>query len=935
MKVLIALSLILLIVNATMVVEKRIITKNIIQQLSKSRFGKNVFTAIQLELSSKNTDNIVNRILQLLHELDETLRKQFEQTSDDLQAKQDWCKTELDSLKEQLESKKEKLEALNIQIPTLQSQLSEKKEELQSEKDSESRAVQLLRELLEQDSEGKHAYELQRDHINNMAEALKEARRLISQLQRGTFLQKSGNVLAELKAHHTSFSKILSPSNKQIFNILMNMSQNVDILADQVKVNTVITIIDDLLAHQIETLQFLENSEKQRQNEVSEKKQNFELQRDNAHANILKITSEISNLQSNHNQATHDKEVISEDLRILQERLESTFNACNDSINNLSKELENLSEEVSIVKQVIEIFESHPIQDIKPTQKINMFVDYSNSESESEINKQNHKQKINPDVSTLKLQEEQNQLKNKQLQELKQIEQQLTRPHHTSGKVDICHINSYSFDQQFYNFKNRGYAYDPTTEENRLIVNDSKFPELAQKIFHGQSIDPTHLDNQGVFVSQSKEEKVRSKDLKKKRFKSGTVTNGNYQGPWANYEGEVIKQPELTQEEKLKLETKEIENKKQKEEQQRNKEKENSETEDNEDSKKTKKAQKNKNDATSIFHDAIPFYDYKGRSFVHPPVDLKQREHMCYIPKKQVHCWTGHTKGVQAIRFFPKFGHLLLSASLDTTVKLWDVINNKKCVRTYMGHNQAVRDIEFTNDGLHFLSCSYDKNVIYWDTETGKAIKTFNIKKFPYQARFNPEQSKQHAFLLASSNKKISQYDVRSGNRTQVYDEHLGAVNTVTFIDAGRKFVSSSDDKKVFLWEFGIPVVIKHLAEPDMRAITNTVIHPQEKFFAGQCSDNKVQIYDTKGGNFRLNRKKVFQGHSSLGYAIGIDFSPDGQFLASGDAEGRAFFWDWKTCKNYRVIQAHDGVCIDVRWHPIEQSKVATCGWDGLIKYWD
>lgn len=90
-----------------------------------------------------------------------------------------------------------------------------------------------------------------------------------------------------------------------------------------------------------------------------------------------------------------------------------------------------------------------------------------------------------------------------------------------------------------------------------------------------------------------------------------------------------------------------------------------------------------------------------------------------------------------------------------------------------------------------------------------------------------------------------------------------------------------------------------------------------------------------KGGNFRLNKKKVFTGHKSVGYAVGVTFSPDGRYIGSGDSDGRAFFWDWKTGKNYRAIDAHDGVCIDMAWHPIETSKVATCGWDGLIKYWD
>ncbi len=94
-------------------------------------------------------------------------------------------------------------------------------------------------------------------------------------------------------------------------------------------------------------------------------------------------------------------------------------------------------------------------------------------------------------------------------------------------------------------------------------------------------------------------------------------------------------------------------------------------------------------------------------------------------------------------------------------------------------------------------------------------------------------------------------------------------------------------------------------------------------------------IYDAKAGNFRQNRRKFFSGHVSAGYAIGLSFSPDGQFICSGDADGKLWFWDWKTTKNYRTIQGHNGVCIDVAWHPVEPSKVASCSWDGSIKLWE
>lgn len=77
----------------------------------------------------------------------------------------------------------------------------------------------------------------------------------------------------------------------------------------------------------------------------------------------------------------------------------------------------------------------------------------------------------------------------------------------------------------------------------------------------------------------------------------------------------------------------------------------------------------------SEFH-GTDMYDYQGRSYMHVPqdldVDLKKEPgtQTNFIPKKLVHTWKGHTKPITALRFFPGAGHLLLSSSSDSKVKV-------------------------------------------------------------------------------------------------------------------------------------------------------------------------------------------------------------------------------------------------------------------------
>ncbi|KZP32196.1 WD40 repeat-like protein [Athelia psychrophila] len=338
---------------------------------------------------------------------------------------------------------------------------------------------------------------------------------------------------------------------------------------------------------------------------------------------------------------------------------------------------------------------------------------------------------------------------------------------------------------------------------------------------------------------------------------------------------------------------------------------------------------------TSIFH-GKSMTDYQGRTYMHPPVAeapgllSESGGQECFIPKVCTHTWTGHTQAVAVIRLFPGTGHLMLSGSMDTKIKLWDVYTHQNCLRTFHGHVKAVKDLCFNNDGTQFLSCAYDRQMKLWDTETGACLKRFSNGKIPYCIKFHPGQ--QHVFLAGMSDKKIIQYDMNTGEITQEYDQHLGPVNTITFVDENRRFITTSDDKTIRVWDYDIPVVIKYIAEPYMHSMPAVTLHPSGKYFAAQSMDNQILIYSTD--NFRQNRKKRFANHQVAGYACQVGFSPDGKWISSGDGSGNVVFWDWKTGNIKSRLKAHSQVVISHVWLPHETSKVITASWDGLIKLW-
>merc|ERR1719454_1734045 len=122
----------------------------------------------------------------------------------------------------------------------------------------------------------------------------------------------------------------------------------------------------------------------------------------------------------------------------------------------------------------------------------------------------------------------------------------------------------------------------------------------------------------------------------------------------------------------------------------------------------------------------------------------------------------GHRNWVTSIATTYEQSHVVVSASRDKTVMLWELTPNNEdgtvgyARKALCGHNQTVASVVLSSDGQFALSGSWDKTMRLWDLNHGKSLRTFH--------------------------------------------GHTSDVNSVAFSGDNRQIVSGSRDKTIRLW---------------------------------------------------------------------------------------------------------------------------------------
>ncbi|XP_019743755.1 WD repeat-containing protein 25 [Hippocampus comes] len=310
------------------------------------------------------------------------------------------------------------------------------------------------------------------------------------------------------------------------------------------------------------------------------------------------------------------------------------------------------------------------------------------------------------------------------------------------------------------------------------------------------------------------------------------------------------------------------------------------------------------------------------------------------IPKKLLLSLQGHQGPVNTVQWCPvaQRSHLLLSASMDKTFKVWDGAESGRCLRVYTCHSGAVRDARWSPCGRQLLTGSFDNTAVVTDVETGQRIVKADNQFKVMCVVSHPVNSE--VFLCGGYSSVVNAWDSRCCKVVKVYKAAIQQTLDILFLRGGLDVITSSDcvsrdsaDRTLIAWDFHTGAKVSNQIYHERYTCPSLALHPQEDSFVAQTNGNYVALFSSQRP-YRMNKRRRYEGHKVEGYAVRCEFSQDGTILVSGSSTGSAHFYDYQNGRPLRSLQAHSQPCLCVSQHPVLPAVSATCDWAGEIKVW-
>ncbi|KAI9315828.1 DDB1 and CUL4-associated factor 13-like protein [Dichotomocladium elegans] len=246
---------------------------------------------------------------------------------------------------------------------------------------------------------------------------------------------------------------------------------------------------------------------------------------------------------------------------------------------------------------------------------------------------------------------------------------------------------------------------------------------------------------------------------------------------------------------------------------------------------------------------------------------------------------SGHIDGVYSMAKHPNRLNCMISGSGDGEIRVWHLSEQQTVWRAH-GHRGIVQGVCAGYNGGQFLSCSTDKTVKIWDTNTGtEPVQTYLAN----QALMGISHHRNKPLFATAGGSSVDLWDETRSDPIHQFEWGSDSYQTVKFNQVQPNiFASSGTDRTVVLYDIRTNQQLSKLV---MTMRTNAIAwNPIEAYtFVTANEDHNAYVFDMRKMDSAHN---VLKDHVSA--VMDVDYSPTGQEIVTGSYDRTLRIFDAK-----------------------------------------